>query len=60
MLWLRCVLIIYFCLCSELLRDVSVLGLSVVYLDFLSNCSSVAYWQFYYETVVFRVAVMGE
>lgn len=49
----------FFCLCSELLHDVNVLGLSVVYLDFLSSCSNAAYWQFY-ETVLVSVAVMGK
>lgn len=49
----------FFCLCSELLHDVNVLGLSVVYLDLLSSCSSAAYWQFY-ETVLLSVAVMRE
>lgn len=50
----------FFYLSTELLHDVNVLGLSVVCLGFLSSCSGVAYWQFYNETVVFRVAVIGE
>lgn len=63
MFWLRCVLLpffFFFCLCSELLHDVNVFGLSVVCLDFLSSCSSGAYWQFYCETAALRVTLMGE